>query len=138
MELKRKIQILDQTETEGFLVRHISRIENTETSIARLTTDLAIKDEKLKRDEEIISKLESQLRDLRNTIQETALKILLYQARGHIDIKRLRGSAERLKVCQNYWTEVQHYHVPLPGAGGLPPQPGRETGRGEDHGSDCS
>ena len=63
-------------------------------------TDLGLKDEALARDGEIVSKLESQLRSMKNTVQETSFKIKLYQARGHIDIKRLRGSAEKLKVCR--------------------------------------
>ena len=54
----------------------------------------------LSKEGEMISKLEWDLRCLRNILQETSFKIKLYQARGHIDIKRLRLSAKHLEVCQ--------------------------------------
>ena len=91
-------------------------------------TDLGLKDEALARDGEIVSKLESQLRSMKNTVQETSFKIKLYQARGHIDIKRLRGSAEKLKVCRILQVKLGKKNL-SPGSRGCSPDPGREAGR---------
>ena len=48
----------------------------------------------------IVTKFERQLGQVRTVVQETAFRTELYLARGHIDIKRLRLSADKLKVCQ--------------------------------------
>ena len=100
MELRRKIKILDETETGGALEIHTAKIEATENALARLSSDLDHKDLELARCEEIISKFERQLGQVRTVVQETAFRTELYLARGHIDIKRLRLSADKLQVCQ--------------------------------------
>ena len=98
-EVKTKIKILDETE-DSCLEIHLTKIETVEHSIAKLSSDLVDYENALSKEGEIISKLESDLRCLRNILQETSFKIQLYQARGHIDIKRLKLSANHLKVCQ--------------------------------------
>ena len=98
-EVKTKIKILDETE-DSCLEIHLTQIETVENSISKLSSDLVEHENALAKEGEIISKLESDLRCLRNILQETSFKIQLYEARGHIDIKRLKLSASHLKVCQ--------------------------------------
>ena len=99
-EIKQKIKILDEIEA-SFLEIHVTKIETVEDSISKLSSDLLATEDALFKEGELITKLESDLRCLRNTLQETSFKIQLYQARGHIDIKRLKLSASHLKVCQS-------------------------------------
>ena len=96
-EIKRKIKIDAEA---SYLEIHLAKIEAVENSISKLSSDLVAYENALSKEEETISKLESDLRCLQNILQETSFKIQLYQARGHIDIKRLRLSANHLKVCQ--------------------------------------
>ena len=98
-EVKTKIKILDETE-DSCLEIHLTKIETVEHSISKLSADLVEYENALSKEGEMISKLESDLRCLRNILQETSFKIKLYEARGHIDIKRLKLSANHLKVCQ--------------------------------------
>ena len=96
-EIKRKIKIDAEA---SYLEIHLAKIEAVENYISKLSSHLVAYENALSIEEETISKLESDLRCLQNILQETSFKIQLYQARGHIDIKRLRLSANHLKVCQ--------------------------------------
>ena len=98
-EIKKRIKNLEGTEASCLEI-HLTKIETTEHSISKLSSDLVEYQNALSKESELISKLESDLRCLRNILQETSFKIKLYQARGHIDIKRLKLSANHLKVCQ--------------------------------------
>ena len=102
-EIKKKIKSLDETEASSLEI-HFAKIETVENSISEVSADLVAYENALSKEEEIISKLASDLRCLQNILQETSFKIKLYQARGHIDIKRLKLSANNLKVCQTQQT----------------------------------
>ena len=102
-EIKKKIKILDETEASCLEI-HLTKIETVENSISKFSSDLVAYENALSKEEEMISKLEADLKCLKNILQETSFKIKLYQARGHIDIKRLKLSANNLKVCQTQQT----------------------------------